>query len=91
MYHRFGPIESEEGAAPKYAQIYLFDKAEAAEFREAYAMGKARSAPTPDLHVMLGKCNPTAQAFYGLRCADSERWAQEHAPDHPRGRRRGRQ
>ena len=47
MYRRFGPIEPEEGAAPKYAQIHLFDAAEAAEFRGAYAMGKCGARPSP--------------------------------------------
>ena len=63
MYHRFGSIEPEDGAAPRYAQIYLFDTEEATEFREAQAMNKVRSALLSDLHVMLGKCNPFPRLF----------------------------
>ena len=47
MYRRFGSIEHESEAAPKYAQIYLYGKAEATEFREARAIKKVRSAPSP--------------------------------------------
>ena len=63
-YRRFGSIDPEDRAALKNAQIYLFDTAEVTEFREAQALKKVRIALLPDLHVMLGKCNPSPMLLW---------------------------
>ena len=47
-YRRFGSVEPADGVAPRYAQSYLFDTAEATEYREEQAINK----------VGNGKCNP---------------------------------